>query len=113
MHQRVWIKTLEADVPLWYGCEILHLTQVYDAELSESTALRLQIKSEDIYESAAVLILTTGLELIWKNRIERKSTSLAMIRSELESAVNLRRRSRNTRIRETAAIVSNTLLNFA
>ena len=95
------------------AAEIIHLTQVYDADLSASKALKLQIKAENIYESAAVLILTTGLELIWKNRSERKSTSLAMIRSELESAVNLRRRSRNTRVRETAAIVSNTLQNFA
>ena len=94
------------------GNEILRLTRVYDYNLTPEQAIRLQVHADDVYERTAVVILSVGLEYIWKNRLQKKSTSVAMVRSELECAINLRRRSCSRILRETAAMMSNTLLNF-
>jgi hypothetical protein len=46
------------------------------------------IKTEDaIYELPTLLVLASGLSFIWKNRVDKKRTSLYQIRAELECLV--------------------------
>ena len=91
---------------------LLHLTRVYDSRVSNERVLKLQINTEVLYELPTVLILCTGLHLIWRNRQEKKSTSLYETRAELECLVCLLRKSRPRVLREAAKIVENTLQNF-
>ena len=61
---------------------------------------------------AVVSILSTGLELIWSRRLEKKNTDLIVMRSELEWASILRRKSRNKLIKESGDIMMNIIENF-
>ena len=57
-------------------------------------------KSDEVFSLATMTIIATGLETIWASRLVKKSTSIYIVRSELECAVSIRRRSRNKKIRE-------------
>lgn len=48
--------------------------------------LRLQVETDEVFRLATMTFLTTGLETIWANRVEKKVTTLYEMRSELESA---------------------------
>jgi hypothetical protein len=52
------------------------------------------------------------LELIWRNRHDRKSTRQYSIRAELECLVLTLRKSRPRKLREASKIIQNTLENF-
>ena len=60
----------------------------------------------------AIMILATGLEVIYKKRKESKRTSVAEVRAELESLCGLLHRARARRLREAAAMVRNQITNF-
>ena len=67
-------------------------------QLSESMhwiALYSSLKADKVFSLATITILTTGLEIIWPNRQQKKTTTLFMVRAELECAVSISRRSRN------------------
>ena len=74
--------------------------------------LRLQIETDEVFSLATMTIFTTGLETIWANRVEKKATSMYEMRSELESAVSIKRRSRNRLTREAGNIIQNVVDNF-
>ena len=63
--------------------------------------LRLQVETDEVLSLATMTLLTTGLETIWANRVEKKATSMYEMRSE--SAVSIKRRSRNRQIREAGS----------
>ena len=63
-------------------------------------------------EIAVVALLSTGLELIWNRRLEKKNTDDIVMRSELEWAALLRRKSRNSQIREAGDIMINMTVHF-
>ena len=63
-------------------------------------------------EIAVVGLLSTGLELIWNRRMEKKNMDHIVMRSELEWAALLRRKSRNSQIREAGDIMLNMIVNF-
>ena len=50
--------------------------------------------SDNMYELPVMLVLCTGLNFIWENRINKKGTTAYQIRSELECMISLLRRSR-------------------
>ena len=91
---------------------LLHLVRVYDASCTPQKALRLNIHTDTLYELPTILMLSTGLEFIWTNRSQKKSTNLSMIRTEMELLVCLLRKSRPRRLREAGANIQNTLENF-
>ena len=92
---------------------LLNLVQVYDSSVSRDNMIMLNISTDILYELPVILILCTGLQLIWKKRVEKKSTSLHETRAELECLVSTLRRSRSKRLREAAKMLENTLINFS
>ena len=92
---------------------LLHLTRPYDSSISEERILLLDIRtSEQIYELPSMLVLATGLSYIWSNRLIKKSTTLFMIRSEMECLVSLLRKSRSRILKEAGNMIHNTIVNF-
>ena len=93
---------------------LITLTRPYDSNFTAEKALLLDLSICDtIYELPTILVLSTGLNFIWQNRISKKSTALYQIRAELECLVSLLRRSRRRRLREASKMVNNSLSNFA
>ena len=43
--------------------------------------LRLQVETDEVFSLATMTILTTGLETIWANRVEKKVTTMYEMRS--------------------------------
>ena len=84
----------------------------YDSELTESKALTFRIKTDGCFEMAIVSLLSTGLEVIWSNRLQKRRTNLVTMRSDLEWAAILRRKSRNSKIKEAGDIMFNMIENF-
>ena len=91
---------------------MLRCAQSYDYQLTLEKSLTLEIWADEVFSLATITILSTGLEMIWANRQQKKITTLFMMSSELESAVSIRRRSRNRKIREAGEIIDNILNNF-
>ena len=94
------------------GEALLRCVQAYDQNLTIEKALRLEIVADETFLLPTVAILATGLEYIWENRKIRKTTTLFMMRAELEAAVSIRRRSRLRRIREAGDIMFIMINNF-
>ena len=93
---------------------LITLTRPYDSNFTAEKALLLYLSICDtIYELPTILVLSTGLNFIWQNRVSKKSTALYQIRAELECLVSLLRRSRRRRLREASKMVNNSLSNFA
>ena len=92
---------------------LLQLTRIYDSSITPEKVTKLQITSEALYELPTLLVLCSGLELIWRNRLDKKSTRLYDIRAELECLVMALRKSRPKRLREASSIIKNTLENFS
>ena len=89
------------------------LTRPYDPSITPEKALMFDLNICDpIYELPTVLVLSTGLNFIWQNRLNRKGTALYQIRAELECLVSLLRRSRRRLLREAGNMINNTLSNF-
>ena len=65
-----------------------------------------------MYELPTVIVLYSGLHLIWKNRIDRRATTLYEIRAELECIVQALRKSRSRKLRQSGNMIINTLENF-
>ena len=68
---------------------LLQCVQSYGHDLKSSKTLFFNIKSDGCFETALVSLLSTGLELIWNRRLQKKNTDLILMRSELEWAAIL------------------------
>ena len=79
----------------------------YDRGVNESKALRLELLADDPFLLSSAAILAIGLEFIWDSRRHKKTTSLFMMRTVLETAISIRRRSRLFRVLEMAGIIQN------
>ena len=90
----------------------LHLARVYDPQLNADKALQLLADSEEVFLLPTITVLATGLMTIWTNRLLKRVTNLYSMRTELECAVSIRRRSRNRKIREAGEILNNLITNF-
>ena len=91
---------------------LLRCVRSYDSELTDMKSLSFRIKVDGCFEMAVVSILSSGLELIWSRRLQKKNTDLIIMRSELEWASILRRKSRNRVIKEAGEIMINMIENF-
>ena len=89
------------------GEAIISLIRPFDQSLSIDKALKCEIRCDALYEMPAIMILATGLEVIYKKRKENKRTTVAEVRAELESLCGLLHRARARRLREAAAMVNN------
>ena len=94
------------------GQAVISLILPFDQTFSKEKALKCKINCDTLYETAAILILATGLELIAKRRKENKRTSVAEVRAELESLCGLLHRARARKLQEAAAMVRNQITNF-
>ena len=94
------------------GEAIVSLIRPFDQSLSMEKALKCEIRCDALYEMPAIMILATGLEVIYKKRKESKRTSVAEVRAELESLCGLLHRAMARRLREAAAMVRNQITNF-
>ena len=105
---------------LFYNCSknkeageaMFRVGKAYASSLTMEKSLRMEIESDEVFTLATVSVLATGLSFIWENRKLRKTTTLYMMRAELEAAVSIRRRSRLRKVREAGDIVHNMLNNF-
>jgi len=68
------------------GDAIARCVGSYDPNITAERMLRLQVETDEVFRLATMTFLTTGLETIWANRVEKKVTTLYEMRSELESA---------------------------
>ena len=91
---------------------LLRCLQVYDKDINQSRCLRLDIRADDPFTLPTVIILVTGLTLVWTNRKIRKETTKWTMRAEIEARVLLLRKCRSTRLKESGEIISNILENF-
>ena len=94
------------------GSAILNCVRSYNEGLTNLKCLRLELNADDPFLLASVDIISTGLEHIFLNRRQKKTTSLFSIRTELETSVAIKRKSRSRRLRECAEIMQNMITNF-
>ena len=86
---------------------MLALLRPVDQTMDVRKALRLDLMCDGPHETAAVLILISGLQLIYNNRKENKRTSVQELTAELESLCGLLGRARARRLQEAGAMVKN------
>ena len=91
------------------GQFLMKLIRVYDSTITEEKALCFQIQTDALYELPSTLMLYCGLYLIWRNRQNKKRTSLISTRANLEIVIVTLRKSRVRRLRETGSMIQNTL----
>ena len=94
------------------GQALLQCIKSYDRNVTEIKSLRLELAPDEPFLLATISLLSSGLELIWENRKLKKCTALFSMRAELENAISIKRRSRLRRVRETASIMENMIVNF-
>ena len=111
---------LENPLHRFFGCVgsreaamfLLELIRPYDSSISEDKCLMLNIKTDALYELPTMLVLGTGLSLIWRNRVLKKRTTVHQTRAEVECLVYLIRKSRNRKLREAGNMIENSLNSF-
>ena len=91
---------------------MLECAKTYDQALTPTKCLRLDVRADDPFTLPTVVLLATGLLLIWTNRKFKKATSVWTMRAELEARVQLLRRCRTRRLREAGNILNNIIVNF-
>ena len=94
------------------GLALLSCVQSYNRDLSKVKSLRLELTADDPFLLASISLLSSGLELIWENRKTKKSTALYAMRAELEASISIKRRSSLRKLRESAEIMHNMVVNF-
>ena len=75
------------------GQALLRCIRSYDRAATEVRSLRLELQADDLFLLPSATILAIGLELILNNGKLKKTTTLFEMRSELDLAVSIRRRS--------------------
>ena len=70
------------------------------------------VTCENLYERPSILILSCGLELIYRRRRENRRTSKVDVKAELECLCAMLGRARARRLREVARMVRNNLDSF-
>ena len=91
-YSHLFFKCVENDVA---AQSLLRCVQSYDRGLSEEGALRLELKAEEPFILPCIALLAVGLQYIWENRKLNKKTRPHDMRTELELAVFIRRKSRS------------------
>ena len=91
---------------------MLQCAKSYDSDLNAVRCLRLDIRADVPFTLPTIMVLATGLSLIWANRKLKKVTTVWAMRAELEARVQLLRRCRTRRLREAGNILCNMIENF-
>ena len=94
------------------GVALLSLVRVFDSTITEDKLLKLDVSTTDIYEQPCILLLSCGLELIWRNRVNKKKTSVQSLRAEIMCTVSLLRDVKARRLRECGRMIKNHIENF-
>ena len=88
------------------------MTRHFDQTFDPTKALRLEVECDRVCETAAILILSTGLQLIHNHRKENRRTSVREVRAELESLSGLLGRTKARKLREAGSMIRNQIRNF-
>ena len=88
---------------------MLRGAQCYNASLSPVGLLRLEVDAQDPFTLPTVVLIATGIELIWTDSMKSAVTSPAAMRAELEAGAGLLRQARGRRLQEAGAILANIL----
>ena len=91
---------------------LLDLTKIFDSTVNREKVLQFQLHTEPLYELTTIAALYSGLGLIWRNRQNKKGTTLYDIRADLECLIHALRKSRTRKLKEAGSIISNNLDNF-
>ena len=94
------------------GESLLRCAQSYAPTLTPTGLLHLDIVGEDPFLLPTVILISTGLQLIWMNRFDKKVTSVWSMRAELEARICLLRTTRRKRLVEAGNILENMVNNF-
>ena len=94
------------------GEALLRCATSYARTLTAPSLLRLEVVCDDPFLLPTIVLIATGLQLIWNNRHEKKVTTVWSMRSELEARISLLRKARKKQIREAAKILENMVSNF-
>ena len=95
------------------GQDLISIVKHYDRSFTEDKALLLDFNAVDsIYETPTMLILATGMNLIWKNRVQKKTTTTLDLRAELLCLATLLATSNPKKLREADTMIYNSLSNF-
>ena len=94
------------------SCSLLQCAQTYAPQVTPATVLNLEVECEDPFLLPTVVILSTGLQLIWTRRVDKKITTVWTMRSELEARVSLLRKTRRKKLIECGNIIENIIYNF-
>ena len=87
--------------------KMLNCARVYAPALTEEGSLRLEVIAEDPFALPTITLISTGLQLIWKNRQKSCNTSVANMKAEMEARGGLLRAAQGRRLREAGAIMAN------
>ena len=93
------------------GEALLRCATSYARTLTAPGLLRLEVVCDDPFLLPTIVLIATGLQLIWNNRHEKKVTTVWSMRSELEARISLLRKARKKQIREAAKILENMVSN--
>ena len=66
---------------------LLDLTKIFDSTVTREKVLQFQLHTEPLYELPTIAVLYSSLCLIWRNRHDKKGTTLYDIRAELECLI--------------------------
>ena len=80
--------------------------------LTPRSLLTLEVVGDDPFLLPTMILIATGLQLIWKNRQLKKITSSWSLKSELEAKISLLRRTSKKKLVEAGDILENMLTNF-
>ena len=75
---------------------MLRAAQCYSPSLSSVGLLRLKVDAHDPFALPTVVVIATGIGLIWTNMMKSAVTSLAAMRAELEASAGLLRQARGS-----------------
>ena len=88
---------------------MLRCAQCYAPSLSCHGLLHLEVEAQDPFALPTVVIIATGVQLIWRNRMKSLVTNTNSMRAELEARAQLLQQTRGRRLREAGAIMANIL----
>ena len=94
------------------GEALLRCARTYAPTLTPSGMLQLEVVGDDPFLLPTLILIASGLELIWMNRVEKKATSIWTMRAELEARISLLRKTRKKKLIEAGNIMENMISNF-
>ena len=88
---------------------MLQCVQVYNPSLTEIQSLRMELTPDLSFILPITAILACGFSLIWENRSEKKTTTTAAMKADIEFTAKLMSSATNKRVKAAGRTVANIL----